>query len=81
MSSRSLLSVLAGSMVGFFALSEDTILLGLPFITFRFHLAGGRGALADSFGSLDEHRMLAEKHLMTESLPTRADCNHTPLSH
>ncbi|CAE7613856.1 unnamed protein product [Symbiodinium natans] len=26
---------------------------------------GGRGALADSFGSLDEHRMLAEKHLMS----------------
>ncbi|CAJ1443503.1 unnamed protein product [Effrenium voratum] len=28
---------------------------------------GGKGALADSFGSLDEHRQLAEKHLMSSA--------------
>eukprot|EP00913_Durusdinium_trenchii_P011396 g10704.t1 len=29
--------------------------------------AGGKGALADSFGGLDEHRQLAEKHLMSSA--------------
>lgn len=29
--------------------------------------AGGKGALADSFGGLDEHRQLAEKHLMSST--------------
>ena len=28
-------------------------------------LRGGRGALADHYGTLDEHRQLAEKHLMS----------------
>jgi len=29
--------------------------------------AGGKGALADNFGGLDEHRQLAEKHLMNSA--------------
>ena len=29
---------------------------------------GGRGALVDSFGSLDEHRQLAERHLMSSHI-------------